>query len=192
MEFHRQSKTRKADTRESLLGREDTERVIDKDGYRPNVAMVIANTEGRLLWGRRLGGRDSWQFPQGGIHPGESVEQAMYRELDEEMGLTADSVEVLGKTRSWHRYQLPARYIRKYETPVCIGQKQRWFLLRLTAADSAVRVDAHPKPEFQSWRWVNYWYPLAAVVDFKREVYRSALTELLPFLLPKRKRRKSG
>lgn len=174
------------------MGIGDTERVIDKEGYRPNVGIVIANTEGRLLWGRRLGGRDSWQFPQGGIHAGESAEDAMYRELDEEVGLGRDSVEIIGRTRSWHRYRLPERYIRKHEKPVCIGQKQRWFLLRLTAPDSAVRVDAHGSPEFDDWRWVNYWYPLTSVVDFKREVYRSALTELLPFLLPKRKRRKAG
>ena len=174
------------------MGIADKERVIDKEGYRPNVGIVIANAEGRLLWGRRLGGRDSWQFPQGGIHADESAEQAMFRELDEEVGLAPDAVAILGQTRGWLRYRLPARFVRKHEQPVCIGQKQKWFLLRLTAPDAAVRVDAHPDPEFDGWRWVNYWYPVSAVVDFKREVYRAALTELLPSLTPKRKRRKAG
>ena len=167
-----------------------SDRNIDAEGFRPNVGIVVANGEGRLLWGRRLGGRDSWQFPQGGVHPGESVEAAMFRELDEEVGLKPDHVVVLGRTRSWLRYRLPARFIRRSESPVCIGQKQKWFLLRLTAPDSAVTLDAHPDPEFDHWRWVNYWYPVSAVVDFKRDVYRAALAELLPALAPRRKRRR--
>lgn len=171
----------------------DKERVIDKQGFRPNVGIVIASEEGRVLWGRRVGGHDSWQFPQGGIHGGETPEQAMYRELDEEVGLKPEHVTVLGETREWLRYRLPERYIRKREKPVCIGQKQRWFLLRLIAGDAAVRLDAHPKPEFDDWRWVSYWYPVTGVVDFKRDVYRRALSALMPALMPTRKRgRRSG
>lgn len=164
------------------------ERVIDKQGFRPNVGIVIANGEGQVLWGRRVGGSDSWQFPQGGIHGGETPEQAMYRELDEEVGLQPEQVQILGETRDWLRYRLPERYVRRREQPVCIGQKQRWFLLRLTAGDEAVRVDAHAKPEFDAWRWVNYWYPVSGVVDFKRDVYRQALSALLPALMPVRRR----
>ena len=164
------------------------ERVIDKQGFRPNVGIVIANAEGQVLWGRRVGGNDSWQFPQGGIHGGETPEQAMYRELDEEVGLQPEQVQILGETRDWLRYRLPERYVRRREQPVCIGQKQRWFLLRLTAGDEAVRVDAHAKPEFDAWRWVSYWYPVTGVVDFKRDVYRQALSALLPALMPVRRR----
>lgn len=164
------------------------ERVIDKQGFRPNVGIVIANGEGQVLWGRRVGGSDSWQFPQGGIHGGETPEQAMYRELDEEVGLQPEQVQILGETRDWLRYRLPERYVRRREQPVCIGQKQRWFLLRLTAGDESVRVDAHAKPEFDGWRWVSYWYPVTGVVDFKRDVYRQALSALLPALMPGRRR----
>ena len=164
------------------------ERVIDKQGFRPNVGIVIANAEGQVLWGRRVGGSDSWQFPQGGIHGGETPEQAMYRELDEEVGLQPEQVQILGETRDWLRYRLPERYVRRREQPVCIGQKQRWFLLRLTAGDEAVRVDAHAKPEFDGWRWESYWYPVTGVVDFKRDVYRQALSALLPALMPVRRR----
>ncbi|MCZ6830056.1 MAG: RNA pyrophosphohydrolase, partial [Gammaproteobacteria bacterium] len=146
-------------------------------GFRPNVGIILANAGGQLLWARRFG-QDAWQFPQGGISAGESPEQAMYRELKEEVGLEPDAVAVTACTRGWLRYRLPSRYIRKSQHPVCIGQKQKWFLLRLLAEDSAVKVDANPKPEFDHWRWVSYWYPLSQVISFKREVYRSALKEL--------------
>ena len=154
------------------------QQVIDAQGFRPNVGIMLANRQGQLLWARRIG-QDAWQFPQGGIGEGESPEQAMYRELKEEVGLEPDAVDVTARTRGWLRYRLPHRYIRKGQHPVCIGQKQKWFLLRMLAEDSAVRVDDTPKPEFDHWRWVSYWYPLGQVISFKREVYRSALKELV-------------
>ena len=156
--------------------------MIDAEGFRPNVGIVISDDSGRLLWARRVGGRDAWQFPQGGIHEGESAEQALYRELEEEVGLREADVEVLASTRGWLRYRLPRRYLRKGQKPLCIGQKQRWFLLRLISSDDAVCLDQNAKPEFDHWRWVSYWYPLGQVVYFKREVYRRALRELAPAL----------
>ena len=152
--------------------------MIDAQGYRPNVGIVIANDEGRLLWARRVGGHDSWQFPQGGINEGEDAESALYRELEEEVGLQPDAVELIASTRGWLRYRLPKRYQRKGQKPLCIGQKQKWFLLKMTAPDDAVELASNPKPEFDSWQWVSYWYPLDQVVYFKREVYRRALKEL--------------
>ncbi len=152
--------------------------VIDSQGFRPNVGIVLANDRGQVLWARRVGGRDAWQFPQGGIHRGESPEDALYRELHEEVGLEPDAVEVLGSTRGWLRYRLPKRFIRKGQNPVCIGQKQKWFLLRMLAEDNAVRLDLNDKPEFDHWQWVSYWYPLNQVISFKREVYRRAMKEL--------------
>jgi putative (di)nucleoside polyphosphate hydrolase len=154
--------------------------VIDSDGFRANVGIMLANDAGQLLWARRIGGRDAWQFPQGGINPGESAEQALYRELEEEVGLAGDAVRVVASTRGWLRYRLPRRFVRKGQDPVCIGQKQKWFLLHLRVADDAVRLDANSKPEFDHWQWVSYWYPLNQVVAFKREVYRRALKELAP------------
>jgi len=154
--------------------------VIDSEGFRANVGILLANDCGQVLWARRVGGRDAWQFPQGGIHPGESPEEALYRELHEEIGLEPDSVELLASTRGWLRYRLPQRFIRKGQNPVCIGQKQRWFLLRMLADDSAVNLDLNAKPEFDRWQWVSYWYPLNQVISFKREVYRRAMKELAP------------
>jgi putative (di)nucleoside polyphosphate hydrolase len=139
---------------------------------------MLANGQGQLLWARRVGGRDAWQFPQGGINKGESPKQALYRELEEEVGLNRKSVEIIGTTRGWLRYRLPRRYIRNGQKPVCIGQKQKWFLLRMLDDDAAVQLDTNHTPDFDRWQWVSYWYPLNQVVSFKRDVYRRAMKEL--------------
>ena len=155
--------------------------MIDSDGYRANVGMILCNAQGRLLWARRVG-QDAWQFPQGGIKFNETSEEALFRELREEIGLMPNHVEVVGSTRDWLRYDLPKRYLRYGSKPLCIGQKQMWYLLRLTGKDDDVQLDACEQPEFDGWRWVDYWYPMEEVVSFKRDVYRSALKELEPLL----------
>jgi putative (di)nucleoside polyphosphate hydrolase len=143
----------------------------------------LTNRRGRLLWARRIR-QDAWQFPQGGIRAQETPEQAMFRELEEEVGLQSQHVDVLGFTRGWLRYRLPERYIRRHQEPVCVGQKQVWFMLRLIGDEGCVRLDLTDKPEFDNWRWVDYWQPLKEVVPFKRTVYRKALNELAPLLFP--------
>ena len=154
--------------------------MIDRNGFRANVGIVIINSEGSLLWARRQG-QDAWQFPQGGIQEGETAEQAMYRELYEEVGLSQRHVEVMACTEGWLRYYLPKRFMRRNQETLCKGQKQKWFLLKLVADDSAINLTPDNEPqEFDDWRWVSYWYPLNQVIDFKREVYRQALLELLP------------
>ncbi|MCP5157803.1 MAG: RNA pyrophosphohydrolase [Gammaproteobacteria bacterium] len=155
--------------------------MIDSEGYRPNVGIILCNAEGRLFWGRRIG-QHSWQFPQGGIRRDESPEQAMFRELAEEVGLRPEHVQVIGATRGWLRYRLPKRLVRQGCRPSCIGQKQIWFLLRMRCDEDVVRLDLSEHPEFDLWQWVDYWYPLRAVVAFKRHVYWRALHELAPFL----------
>ena len=157
---------------------------IDKDGFRANVGIVLTDGGGRLFWGRRVG-RRGWQFPQGGIAPGEAPEQAMFRELAEEVGLTPDEVRLLGESRGWLRYRLPERYRRHGSTPLCIGQKQRWFLLQLVAGDSALNLAASPKPEFDRWHWQeDYWAPAREVIFFKRHVYEQALDEFQGLVFP--------
>lgn len=155
--------------------------MIDADGFRPNVGIIIANRTGQVLWARRCG-HDAWQFPQGGISENESPEEAMYRELWEEIGLEHPDVRIIASTRGWLRYRLPRRYVRQDNRPLCIGQKQKWFLLQLLSDDARVSLTCTHPPEFDGWRWVSYWYPLNQVVAFKREVYRKALTELAPRL----------
>jgi putative (di)nucleoside polyphosphate hydrolase len=157
--------------------------VIDPDGFRPNVGIILSNADGRLLWARRIG-QDAWQFPQGGIRSDETPEEAMYRELDEEVGLGPGQVKMMGATRGWLRYRLPRRFIRRSSRPVCIGQKQVWFMLRLLCDDAQVCLDRTPSPEFDHWCWVDYWHPVNEVVAFKRSVYRKALKELAPLLFP--------
>jgi len=155
--------------------------VVDAEGFRPNVGIILANAAGQVLWAKRIG-MQAWQFPQGGLNPGENAEQALYRELREEVGVDPDAVTVLGTTREWLRYTLPPRYLRRGRIPLCIGQKQKWFALRLTGPDSAVRFDLGQPPEFDAWRWVDFWHPLKEVVPFKRAVYEAALHELEPLV----------
>jgi putative (di)nucleoside polyphosphate hydrolase len=151
--------------------------MIDFEGYRLNVGIVLCNRDGRVFWARRTGMR-SWQFPQGGIKYNEDPETAMYRELYEEVGLKSQHVRIIGRTQEWLRYELPDRFIRKNSQPLCIGQKQLWFILRLEVKESDICLNYTPKPEFDAWRWVDYWQPLDDVVYFKREVYKQALHEL--------------
>ena len=153
--------------------------MIDPDGYRPNVGIILMHPDGRLFWARRVH-RDGWQFPQGGMNSDETPLEAMYRELREETGLMPEHVEVLGATPGWLRYRLPQRSIRRHDRLVCIGQKQVWFLLRLVGEESDLRLDLTEKPEFDHWRWVDFWYPVEHVVMFKRGVYASALHHLAP------------
>lgn len=155
--------------------------VIDSEGYRANVGIILCNTDRQLLWAKRIRQR-SWQFPQGGIHSDETPEDAMYRELNEEIGLLPQHVDVMGCTRGWLRYRIPAHLVRRHSKPTCIGQKQVWFLLRMVGSESDVRLNVSRQPEFDYWRWVDYWYPVRAVVSFKREVYQRALQELAPLL----------
>jgi putative (di)nucleoside polyphosphate hydrolase len=175
--------------------------MLDRDGYRPNVGIVLANQRNEVFWGKRVN-QHAWQFPQGGIKHGETPLQAMYRELAEEIGLQPAHVRVLGRTREWLRYDVPEKWSRHArdgwgEPPSGArgpyrGQKQIWFLLRMTARDCDVSLRASGHPEFDAWRWHDYWVPLETVIDFKREVYRQALIELHRFLQSGRRVRVRG
>jgi putative (di)nucleoside polyphosphate hydrolase len=160
--------------------------MLDREGYRPNVGIVILNSHNEVFWGKRVG-QHSWQFPQGGIQHGESPEQAMYRELHEEVGLLPEHVQIIGRTRDWLRYDVPEEFLRRQQTSKnhrtsYRGQKQIWFLLRLVGLDSDIQLRASEHPEFDAWRWVPFWIQLDSVIDFKREVYQSALSELARYL----------
>ncbi len=153
--------------------------MIDEDGFRANVGIILSNRQGEVFWAKRIGQR-AWQFPQGGIREHESAEEAMYRELREEVGLSPDHVRIMASTRDWLRYRLPKHLLRRDSHPLCIGQKQRWFLLRMECGEHEVCFDTTSQPEFDGWRWVDYWLPVEEVVFFKREVYFQALKELAP------------
>ncbi len=151
--------------------------MLDRDGYRPNVGIILVNSRDEVFWGKRVR-EHSWQFPQGGIKRGESPEQAMYRELHEEVGLRPEHVRIVGRTRDWLRYDVPEHWVRREWRGHYRGQKQIWFLLRLVGRDCDVDLRASDHPEFDAWRWYDFWVPLDAVIEFKREVYCQALNEL--------------
>ena len=155
--------------------------MLDREGFRPNVGIILLNQKNQVFWGKRIRSH-SWQFPQGGIDRGESPEQAMFRELHEEVGLHPEHVRIVARTRDWLRYEVPDRYIRRESRGFYRGQKQIWFLLQLTAQDCCLNLRATEHPEFDAWRWHDYWVPLDVVIEFKRGVYELALTELSRFL----------
>ena len=157
--------------------------MLDREGYRPNVGIILLNTNNEVWWGKRVR-EQSWQFPQGGIKYGETPEQAMYRELQEETGLRQEHVKVVGRTRNWLRYEVPAHFIRREVRGHYRGQKQIWFLLRMLGRDTDINLRLTNTPEFDAWRWHKYWVPLDVVIEFKRDVYLKALQELSRFLNP--------
>ncbi|MGH8274789.1 MAG: RNA pyrophosphohydrolase [Gammaproteobacteria bacterium] len=156
---------------------------IDREGFRACVGIIISRGGGEVLWARSLKNH-GWQFPQGGIDVGETAEEAMLRELHEEVGLDAAQVRVLGRTDGWLYYRLPLRYQRKHASPRCVGQKQIWFVLELTAPETSIRLNAVDHPEFDRWRWAEWWHAVGDAIFFKRQVYDLALTELAPLVFP--------
>src|ERR1700690_1398388 len=155
--------------------------MIDREGYRPNVGIILCNVRNQMFWAKRIR-QHAWQFPQGGIQAGETPEAAMYRELNGGIGLSPQHLRFLGRTRNWLCYEVPDSWVRKDCRGIYRGQKQIWFLLRLTGRDCDVSLRATDHPEFDAWRWNEYWIELESVVEFKREVYRRALEELERFL----------
>lgn len=155
--------------------------MLDREGFRPNVGIILLNAQNEVWWGKRVR-EHSWQFPQGGIKYGETPEQAMYRELEEEIGLRAEHVKIVGRTRDWLRYEVPDHFIKREIRGHYRGQKQIWFLLRMCARDNDVNLRLTDHPEFDAWRWHDYWVPLDVVIEFKRDVYQRALQELSRFL----------
>ena len=155
--------------------------MIDSDGYRANVGIVITNEKKQILLAKRFK-QDAWQLPQGGIDQDETELEALYRELEEEVGLDPPQVTLLAKTPKWLRYDLPLEHIRRRQKPTCIGQKQVWFLLKLDSNDNDISLNSHHKVEFDDWKWVDYWRPVNEVINFKRDVYEDMLKALAPIL----------
>jgi len=155
--------------------------MIDNEGYRANVGIVVTNNKKQVLLAKRYK-ENSWQLPQGGIDKGEDLFDALYRELDEEVGLAREHVTVLAKTPKWLRYDLPNNYLRPNQKPLYVGQKQVWFLLRLDSGEENIHLDSHEEIEFDDWKWVNFWSPIDAVIDFKKNIYEDMLKALAPVL----------
>jgi len=156
--------------------------LIDTEGYREGVGIILTNGQQQLFWARRIG-MNAWQFPQGGVQDSETFEQALFRELHEEIGLGENEVEIITHTQHPLKYRLPGHLIRHHLEPLVIGQKQIWYLLKMRSSDVSIHLDATDSPEFNAWRWVDYWYPLSQVVEFKYPVYEAALKEFSSSIL---------
>jgi putative (di)nucleoside polyphosphate hydrolase len=147
------------------------------NSFRPNVGIIVFNKDKKLLLTKRIK-TNIWQFPQGGINKNEKPEEAMYRELYEEIGLSENDVNIISETKDWHKYYLPS-YIKnpnKFNKNI-IGQRQKYFLLELKSSDEKISFTTSNEQELDEFKWVNYWYPLFKVVAFKQEVYRNVLLE---------------
>ena len=155
--------------------------MIDRNGFRLNVGIIITNKEGKLFWGQSYTRDYVWQFPQGGVDPYETLTETMYREIKEEINLNKEDVKILKLTTKWLYYKLPEKYKRKDNEPKFVGQKQKWFLVKLIGSEDSIKFNNTSTPEFQGYRWVDYWYPLRKIVFFKKASYKEALTELEPY-----------
>jgi len=154
----------------------------DLSAYRPNVGVVLFAPDGRVWLGRRAGtpGPLNWQFPQGGLDPGESLEAAARRELAEETGVR--TVSMLGQTEDWIAYDFPEGYAGSKAARGWKGQKQKWFAFRFEGDDSEIDLGAHDADvEFDAWRWCDLDSALDLVVPFKREAYRQVVEAFRPF-----------
>jgi putative (di)nucleoside polyphosphate hydrolase len=154
--------------------------MLDKDGYRLNVGIILLNSSlNQVFWGKRKG-ENAWQFPQGGLYEDEDLQDGMFRELNEELGISAHHVEIIARTKDWLYYDVPLVYNRS--NTVYRGQKQIWYLLKFIGRDHQINVRYHKEQEFDAWRWVDYWLAVDEVVNFKREVYKTALNQLQSFI----------
>jgi len=150
---------------------------MDRRPYRPCVGVVLINHADQVFVGQRADmTTPAWQMPQGGIDKGEDSRKAALRELQEETGIGPEHLTVLSETENWLAYDFPAgiagqRWDGKYR-----GQEQKWYLMRLEAAQDVIDLDFKDR-EFSAWRWMAAPAVLQAIVPFKRDIYARVLTE---------------
>lgn len=147
----------------------------NNEQYRLGVGMILARSEQRVFAGRRIKNRnrESWQLPQGGIDPNEDIEQAMWRELWEEVGVVESKARIVAIS-DWLTYDIPPEFRRQLWQGRYIGQRQKWFLLEFIGEDQAISLN-NPGvlPEFDAWKWVPFAHIDAMTVHFKRPLYRT-------------------
>ncbi len=148
---------------------------------------MLFNPSGKVFVGRRAPAPDEapaprpWQFPQGGIDPGETPEQAVKRELREEIG--TDRATILAEHDEWLTYDLPPELVGRVWGGRYRGQRQRWFALRFDGTDADIRLDAHGTPEFDAWRWIDLGEAPALAIAFKQPVYTAIAAAFAEYAL---------
>ncbi len=156
--------------------------LIFDDGFRANVGIVIFNQKQQVFFAKRRY-QSGWQFPQGGIQLGESPKKAMFRELLEETGLDKKSVEVIYVSDHWYDYRIPKKSIRKATNgTTVIGQRQKWFLLKLKDQSTSIVLNSSSEQEFDSWKWIAPDLSIKQVIGFKQDVYKKVISEFIPFI----------
>ena len=150
--------------------------------YRRGVGAVLFNAEGKVWIGKRVSRNDKkiahfWQMPQGGMDEGETPSEAVFRELQEETGTM--NAEIIGETRDWLTYELPKGLAKRSWDGKFRGQKQKWFALRFTGDEQDFNLNSHEKPEFSEWRWEDLLELPDIIVPFKRQMYKSIVSEFL-------------
>ncbi len=144
---------------------------IEKLPYRPCVGLVVMNAVGEVFAGQRIDNPgDAWQMPQGGVDEGETPVEAAIRELGEETGINANSVEVLAETSDWIPYDLPHDLVPKLWKGRFRGQTQKWFLLKFSGDDAEINI-VQDHQEFSRWAWMKPGDLIDKIVPFKKQTY---------------------
>ncbi len=149
------------------------------EAYRPSVGIVLFNNDGQILIAERIEGKNAWQFPQGGIDEGETIEEAVFREMEEEIGTR--NAEVLGMTDKWFYDDFPPHVIGKFEKQYR-GQRQKWVALRFKGKDSDIALDKYKIPEFKNWRWIEIDKAVEYVLHFRGKTYKKILEEFSKYV----------
>lgn len=153
--------------------------------YRDNVGAVLFSPAGLVLVARRAdmpkaeAEAGGWQLPQGGLDAGEDPAVAVLRELEEEIGTR--NADILAEHPDWLHYDLPRELWGKALGGKYRGQRQKWFALRFRGADSEIRLDLDPHPEFDAWRWARLEELPALAVPFKRDIYLALARDFARF-----------
>ncbi|MCW1926485.1 NUDIX domain-containing protein [Luteolibacter arcticus] len=145
--------------------------------FRPNVAALMVKPQGQLLVCERWTIPGAWQFPQGGVDDGETLEQALFREVREEIGFSPQHYELLSY-RTGYRYLYPEEVrFKKMRKHGCHGQEQTYYHCLVKADAPEVNVNQRPR-EFGAYRWIlPEEFDLDWLPDFKRDVYRQVMLD---------------
>lgn len=149
------------------------------EAYRPAIGIALFNSEGKIFVAERVDSQGAWQLPQGGIDEGEEPEQALFREMREEIG--TDKAEIIASMDEWLYYDFPPHIVKKFDNKHR-GQRTKWFALRFKGTNEDFNLETYETPEFRSWQWIEINKILEYVVHFKRESYEKIVTEFSKYL----------